>query len=90
VTGHIDDSDVEPLLVRPDEIQLCEPEIDRDLSLLFLREPIGVRSCERFYQRAFAVIDMPGRRQDEMFLHDLAAALEMQRHPERSEGPHTG
>jgi hypothetical protein len=36
------------------------------------------------------VIDMPGRRQDEMFLHDLAAALEMQRHPERSEGPHTG
>jgi hypothetical protein len=94
VTGDIDDSDVEPLLVRPGEIQLCEPEVDRDLSLLFLRQPIGVCSCERFYQRTFAVIDMPGRRQDEMFRCHYSRAkneqLTFSRHPERSEGPLTG
>jgi hypothetical protein len=69
VTGHIDDSNLEPLLVRPGKTQLCETEIDCDLSLLFLGQPIGVGSRERFYQGALAVIDMPRGREDEVLLH---------------------
>ena len=74
VTGHIDDSNVEPLLVRTGKIQLCEAEIDCDLSLLFLGQPIRIGSRERFYQRTFAVIDMTRSREDEMFLRHLAHA----------------
>jgi hypothetical protein len=59
---------VELLSVWPGKIQLREAEVDCDLPLLFLGQPIRVGSRERFYQRAFAVIDMAGSGQDEMFV----------------------
>ena len=74
VTGHIDDSNMEPLLLGPDNIQLCEAEIDCDLSRLFFGEPIRVDSRERFHQCTFSVIDMTRGRQDEMFLRHLVHA----------------
>ena len=74
VTRYIDDSNVEPLLVGPGNIQLCEAEIDCDLSRLFLGEPIRIGSRERFHQCTFSVIDMTRGRQDEMFLRHLVHA----------------
>src|SRR4029077_5326420 len=68
----IDDSNVEPLLIRPGNIELCEAEIDCDLSRLFLGEPIRVGSRERFHQCTLSVIDVARGRQDEMFLRHLA------------------
>ena len=97
MTGDIDDPNLEPLLVRPGKTQLCETKIDCDLSLLFLGQPIRVGSRECFYQGAFAVIDMPRGREDEVLFHafltpELAIPSERssRRHPERSEGPLTG
>ncbi len=66
--GHIDNSDMESLLVRPFENQLCEAELNRDLSRFFLGQSIGIGSSERFDQRALAMIDVPGSRENEMFL----------------------
>src|SRR5882757_585525 len=83
VTGDIDDSNLEPLLVRPDKTQLCETEIDCDLSLLFLGQPVRVGSSERFYQGAFAVIDMPRGREDEVLR--CHTGIHLSRHSERSE-----
>src|SRR5207249_10091949 len=75
VTGYIDDSNVEPLFVRPGKSQLCETEIDCDLPLLFLGQPIRINSRERFDKRAFAVIDVTGSRENEMFLCHIALKL---------------
>src|SRR5437867_13235297 len=68
VAGHIDDADVEPLLVSALQNQLCEAELDGDLSRFFLGQAIGISSGERFDQRALAVIDVTGSRENEMFL----------------------
>jgi len=43
-----------------------EAELNRDLSRLFFGQPIRINSRERFDKRAFAVIDVTSRRDDEM------------------------
>ena len=43
-------------------------EIDRNAARFFLRQPIRIDAGERFDQRALAVIDVPGRCEDEMLL----------------------
>jgi len=45
---------------------LCEAELDGDLSRFFLGQAIGISSGERFDQRALAVIDVTGGRENEM------------------------
>ena len=67
VAGHIDDADMEPLLVSALQNQLCEAELDGDLSRFFLGQAIGISSGERFDQRALAVIDVTGGCENEMF-----------------------
>ena len=67
VAGHIDDADMELLLVGSLQNQLCEAELDGDLSRFFFGQAIGINSGERFDQRALAVIDVTGRRDDEMY-----------------------
>jgi len=57
------------LLIKPGKVQLCETEIDCDLSLLFLGQPIWIGSRQCLYQGTFTVIDMPCSREDEMLLH---------------------
>src|SRR5262245_25052763 len=71
VTGHIDDSNVEPLFVSSGKIQLGETEIYCNLPLLFLGEPIRVGSRERLYQRTFAMVNVTRSRKNEMFFHDF-------------------
>jgi hypothetical protein len=43
-----------------------EAEIDRDAARLFLRQPVGVDSGERFDQGGLAVINVTGGRENEM------------------------
>ena len=67
MTGNIHNAGVNFVATCRGQIQFREAEIDADLSPLFLRQTIRIRSCERFYQRAFAVIDVTCRGDDEMF-----------------------
>ena len=45
-----------------------EAKLDRDLSRFFFGQAVGINSSERFNEGALAVIDVAGRREDEMLL----------------------
>ena len=52
---------------RPDtarQIEVGEPELDRDAALLFLLEAVGVLAGERFDEARLPVIDVSGRADD--------------------------
>ena len=66
MTGNIHNAGVNFVATCRGQIQFREAEIDADLSPFFLRQTIRIRSCERFYQRAFAVIDVTCRGDNEM------------------------
>jgi hypothetical protein len=62
---------MEPLLPWSFENQLCEAEINRDLSRFFFRQTIRINPGERFDQGTLAVIDVTGGRKEEMFFGHL-------------------
>src|SRR3954453_16860261 len=74
VARNIHDCDVNTFVVRTAQIQFGETEIDRDLARFLFRQPIRVGSGQGFYQRALAMIDMAGRRNNEMFGSDTMTA----------------
>ncbi len=74
VTGHVHNAGVNPLAVWRSEIQFGEPEVNGDLPFLFFGQSIRVCSRQRFDQRAFAVIDVPGSANDEMTNAHVATA----------------
>ena len=76
MTGNIHDAGVNFVAARRGQIQFGEAEIDGDLSPFFLRQAIRIRSSQRLHQRAFAVINVTCRGDNEM----------PSGHPERSEG----
>jgi hypothetical protein len=49
-----------------------EAKLDRDLSRFFLRQAIGIGSREGFNQRALAVIDVTGSRENEMLFDHVS------------------
>ena len=59
------------------KIQEREPQINRDSSPLFFRQPIRISSGQRLDQRRFAVIDMPRGPDNNVFqgLHGTRFAL---------------
>ena len=69
---YIDNADVEPLLVRPIENQLGKAELNCDLSRFFFGQAVGINSSERFNEGALAVIDVAGRREDEMLFGHIS------------------
>ena len=66
MTRYIHNAGVNFVAARRGQIQFGEAEIDGDLSPLFLRQTIRIRSRERFHQRAFAMIDVTCRGDNEM------------------------
>jgi len=44
-----------------------EAQVDRDLPRFFFGQAVGINSSKRFNEGAFAVIDVTGRRDDEMY-----------------------
>ena len=58
------------------EIQFSEAEVDRDLARFFFGQTIGVRAGERLDERALAVVDVAGGRDNEMFHQSLAVQAE--------------
>ena len=67
MSGHINNANVEPLLAWSFKNQLREAKLNGDLSRFFFRQPIWINSRQRFDQRAFAVIDVTGSRENEVF-----------------------
>ena len=49
----------------PVDLRVGEPEFDADAPRLFFLQPIRVNARERTHQRALAVVDVPGRADDE-------------------------
>ena len=47
-------------------------KIDRDLARFFVRQAIRIRSREGFNQRALAVIDVTGSRENEMLFDHVS------------------
>ena len=47
------------------EVEVGEPQVDRDPALLLLLEPVRVGAGEGADERALAVVDVPGRAHDE-------------------------
>ena len=45
-----------------------EAQVDRDLPRFFFGQAVGINSSKRFNEGAFAVIDVTGRRENEMLL----------------------
>ena len=41
--------------------QVSKPEVDRDAALFLFFQTVRVNTCERFYQRSFAMVNVAGR-----------------------------
>src|SRR4029077_8024053 len=55
VTRHVDDG----YLAAVGKLERRVAELDRDAARLFLRQPVGVRSGQRFDETRLAVVDVP-------------------------------
>ena len=55
--------------------QVREPELDRDPAPLLLAETVGVDPGERAHERGLAVIDVPGRADEEAIHGPKATAV---------------
>ena len=64
VPRHVHDPDAEQR-VRHSQFKLRKPQLDRDATQLFFGEAIGINTGERTHERALAVINVPGRCEDE-------------------------
>ena len=62
VAGNVDEADP-----RAAKIEKREAEIDGDAAAFFLGEAIGMRAGERFDEGGFAVVDVPGGANDDVF-----------------------
>jgi hypothetical protein len=60
VAGNVNETDFEIF-----ELEISEPEIDRNAATLFFRKPIGICPRKGAYQRAFTVIYVAGGANDE-------------------------
>ena len=49
----------------PPDLDMGEPEIDRDAARLLFLQPIGIDPGQRAHQRALAVVDVPRRADDD-------------------------
>ena len=49
---------------------MCEADIDSDAAAFFFFQAVGVDARQRLDQRGLAVVDMPGRTNDDR-LHDV-------------------
>src|SRR5438874_10107493 len=72
VPRHVHDPDTEQPLGGM-KLQLRKTQLDRDAAQLFFGEAIGIDTGERTDERALAVINMPGRREDEPHQFHCAA-----------------
>src|SRR5947207_138437 len=72
VPRHVHDPDAEQY-VRHSQFKLRKTHLDRDSAQLFFGEAIGIDTGERTHERALAVINMPGRREDEPLQFHCAA-----------------
>ena len=66
VTWDIDDAGVEFLALEPDEIQFGKTQINGDSARFLLGQSVRISSGQRFYQRAFAMIDVARCGNDEI------------------------
>jgi hypothetical protein len=60
VAGNVNETDSQI-----SELEIGKTEIDRDATTLFFRKAIRICSCESAYERAFPVIYVTGRADDE-------------------------
>jgi hypothetical protein len=60
VAGNVDETDFEIV-----ELEIRETEIDRNATTLFFGKAIRICPCKSAYERAFSVIYVAGRANDE-------------------------
>src|SRR5436309_8136488 len=72
VSRYVHDADAEQR-ARHLQFQLRKPQLDRDATQLFFGEAIRVGAGERTHERAFSVINMSARREDEPLQFHCAA-----------------
>jgi hypothetical protein len=57
------------------QVEKCEAKVNRDAAALFFFEPIRVRASKGGDERGLAVINVPGRANDDV-LHGFASWLD--------------
>ena len=77
MTGDVDQSQTENVIRRRwcRQGQLCETEVNRDAPLFFFRQPVWIGAGQGADKRTFAVVDMPGSRDDKMFVGHRARSV---------------
>ena len=67
VAGDVDEAYANAAAVGGGEFEVSETDIDRNAAPLFFFQAVGINAGQRFDERGFSVIDMPGGADDDGF-----------------------